>query len=275
MSRFALIILSVLLTVSLHAQEPQYLNMVKAEAMLQDLFVQLYSDSLSEVEPVLTTILDVMPNALSADGAMDFTWTGLNRIGVVSSDDGRIRFFTWHVMDDRDHYRYFGFVQVAMKKGKFKLYAMHDNGKSQRNVTRLEQSPDDWYGKLYYSILTNRYKRKTYYTLLGMDFNNTRSNLKTIEVLNIHRNQPRFLMGRFFDGRSKQDRVVLEYSARVAISVRFDPGLEMITFDHLVPFHPIYENNYEFYGPDGSFDGLEFEDGAWNLRTDIDARNIN
>jgi hypothetical protein len=50
--------------------------------------------------------------------------------------------------------------------------------------------------------------------------------------------------------------------------------MDMITFDHLVPFHPIYENNYEFYGPDGSFEGLQFEDGTWIQRTDIDARNI-
>jgi len=275
MPRYALILLSLFLTLSLRAQEAQYLDLVKSESMLQDLFVQLYSDSLSDVEPVLATILDVMPIALSSDGAFDFPWSGLNRIGVISSDNHMIRLFTWHVMDDQDHYRYFGFVQVAMKKGKFNLYALHDNGKSQRNVTKLDQSLDEWYGKLYYSIVTSRHKRKSYYTLLGMDFNDTRSTIKTIEVIGIQRNQARFLKERFFDGRDKQDRMVLEYSSQVAISVRYDPGMEMITYDHLVPFHPIYENNFEFYGPDGSFEGLEFEDGTWILRTDIDARNVN
>lgn len=275
MPRYALILLSLFLTLSLRAQEAEYLDLVKSESLLQDLFVQLYSDSLSDVEPVLATILDVMPVALSSDGAFDFPWSGLNRIGVISSDDDMTRFFTWHVMDDQDHYRYFGFVQVALKKGKFKLYALHDNGKSQRNVTKLDQSFDDWYGKLYYSIVTSRHKRKSYYTLLGMDFNDTRSTIKTIEVIGIQRNQARFLKDRFFDGRDKQDRMVLEYSSQVAISVRYDQGMEMITYDHLVPFHPIYENNFEFYGPDGSFEGLEFEDGTWILRTDIDARNVN
>jgi hypothetical protein len=259
----------------LDAQEPQYLDLVKSESMLQDLFMQLYSDSLSDPEPVLATILDVMPTALSVEGAMDFPWAGLNRIGVVSSDDGRIRFFTWHVMEDRDTYRYYGFVQVAMKKGKFKLYALHDNGKKQRGLTRLDQSVDNWYGKLYYKIHTTNHKRKTNYTLLGMDFNNSRSTIKTVETIGIQRNQVRFLKDRYFDGRNKHDRLVLEYSAQVAISVRYDRELDMITFDHLVPFHPIYENNFEFYGPEGSFDGLEYVDGIWNYRTDIDARNIN
>lgn len=275
MFRNALIILSLILATTLRAQEPQYLDLVNAESMLQDLFVQLYSDSLSDAEAVLTTILDVMPGALSTEGAMDYPWTGLNRIGVVSSDDDKIRFFTWHVMDDRDTYRYFGFVQVAMKKGNFKVYTLRDNGKKQRGITKLNQSVEDWYGKLYYSILTTNHKRKTYYTLLGMDFNDTRSALKTVEALSIQRNQVRFLKDLFFDGSGKQDRLVLEYSAQVSISVRYDRGLDMITFDHLVPFHPIYENNFEFYGPDGSFDGLEFVDGIWIYRTDIDARNVN
>lgn len=272
-SAFTVLLLTGL--VSSFAQDVQYLNLVKQESRLQDLFVQLYSDSLSEVEPVLSSLLEIMPEALSAEGAMEFPWSGLNRIGVVTSDDQKIRLFTWHVMDDRDNYRYFGYMQVAMKRGKFNLFTLHDNGKDQRALTRLDQSVDDWYGKLYYGILTNTHKRKTYYTLLGMDLNNTRSNLKTVEILGIQRNQPRFLKDRFFDGQARQDRLVLEYSAQVAISVRHDRDLDMITFDHLVPMHPIYENNFEFYGPDGSFDGLEFEDGLWIYRTDIDARNVN
>ena len=47
----------------------------------------------------------------------------------------------------------------------------------------------------------------------------------------------------------------------------------MITYDHLEPLHPIYRNNFEFYGPDGSIDGLEFKEGTWVYQKDIDARN--
>ncbi len=275
MTKFLFTCLFFVQTAMVSAQEPEYLDLLKSEILLEDLFVQLYSDSLSDREQVLTTILDIMPDALAKEGAMDFPWNGLSRIGVVTSDDQMIRTFTWHVTDDPDHHRYFGFIQVGQKKGKSKLYTLVDNGLNQRGVTKLDQSPEDWYGKLYYSIITSTHKRKTYYTFLGMDFNDTRSTIKTIETFNIQRSQPRFAKELFFNGRDKQDRMVLEYSSQVAISVRFDPGMDMITFDHLVPFHPIYENNYEFYGPDGSFEGLQFEDGTWILRTDIDARNIN
>lgn len=271
-SNFILLLLFCSLTA--YSQEPSYLEFVKAEARLESMFDQLYSDSLTEVDALLDSILIELPEALSRQGSMDFPWNRLDRIGIITSEDRRVRIFSWHVMDDIDHYRYFGFIQVGLKKGKSRLYELKDNGKPQRGLFKLEQSKEDWYGKLYYQVLTNIYKRRTYYTVLGMDFNNSLSTIKTVEVISIQRNAPHFAKSLFYNGREKVDRLVLEYSNQLAISVRYDQGTDMITFDHLVPFHPIYEKNYEFYGPDGSFDGLEFSDGYWNYRDDIDARNI-
>jgi hypothetical protein len=161
---------------------------------------------------------------------------------------------------------------VELKRGKMELFALKDNLKTQHGVYRAGQSTEEWYGKLYYSIVTKKEKRKTFYTLLGLDFNNSRSNIKSVEVISIHRNRPRFEQGMFLNGSERVDRVVLEYSKQVAITVRYDAALNMITFDHLVPLHPIYQNNFEFYGPDGSFDGLKFEEGTWTLQNDVDAR---
>ena len=274
MARFTIFFLTFLIPLALWAQEPGYLEFVKAETKLEALFNQLYSDSLSDVEPLLDTIREEMAGVLSMEGSMDFPWNRLDKIGIITSEDLRIRIFSWHVMDDYDHYRYYGFIQVGMRKGKSQLYELKDNGKPQRGVMKLDQKKEDWYGKLYYQVLTNQYKRKTYYTLLGMDFNNSLSTIKSVEVMAIQRNDPHFVRSLFFNGRDFVDRYVLEYSSKVAISVRYDSGTDMITFDHLVPLHPVYEKNYEFYGPDGSFNGLEFSEGRWNFRDDIDARNL-
>jgi hypothetical protein len=274
MARFTFFFCTLLIPLILWAQEPEYLEFVKSETRLQQLFSRLYTDSLSDVDAVLDTIRIEMTEALSMQGSMDFPWMRLDKIGIITSEDLRLRIFTWHIMDDFDHYRYFGFIQVGMKKGNSRLYELKDNNKLQRGVMKLDQSMEDWYGKLYYQVLTNQYKRKTYYTLLGMDFNSSRSIIKSVEVMALQRNAPHFESSLFFNGRDKVDRLVLEYSSQVAISVRYDQGTDMITFDHLVPFHPIYENNFEFYGPDGSIDGLEFSGGIWNYQEDIDARNL-
>ncbi len=258
----------------IYSQETEYLQLVKAEARLQDLFNQLYSDSVSEVDLLLDTIKLEMTEALSLPASMEFPWSRLDKIGISGSEDKMMRVYSWHVEEDMDHYRYFCFIQVGMKKGKIKLYQLKDNGKPQRRMMKYDQTRNDWFGKLYYQVVSNTYKRKTYYTLLGMDFNNAYSTIKSVEVMYIQRNEPHFARSVFSRGGDFVDRLVLEYSKQVAISVRYDPGTGFITFDHLAPFHPIYENNFEFYGPDGSFDGLEFEGGLWVYREDIDARNI-
>lgn len=261
-------------TVSLFSQEPVTMDLIRAESELADLFTRLYSDNLSETEPLLARIREIMTEVLAHDGAMDFPWEKLNMIGVVPSDDGMLRIFTWHVMEDMDHYRYFGYIQVLSGRDKIRVYELRDNLKAQRNIQKLRQSTEDWYGKLYYKIITENYKRKPVYTLLGMDFNDSRSTIKSVETMTIQRNKPQFLQDLFFNGRDRIDRLLLEYSSQVTISVRYDPRIRMITFDHLVPFHPVYNGNYEFYGPDGSYDGLQFEAGSWIYREDIDVRNL-
>ncbi len=274
MTRFSTVFLILFFPLALWAQDADYLEFVKAENRLQNLFNQLYSDSLSDREAILDTLQIEMTQALGKEGSMDFPWMRLDKIGIITSEDKLIRIFTWHVADDMDHYRYFGVIQIAMKREKTRVIPLRDNGIPQRGLLKFDQSTENWCGKLYYQVLTNVYKRKTYYTLLGMDFNNSRSTIKSVEVMALQRGNLYFVPSLFTKNRDFVDRVVLEYSSQVAMSVRYDPGTDMITYDHLVPLHPIYENNYEFYGPDGSFDGLEFSGGVWNYRDDIDARNI-
>jgi hypothetical protein len=253
-------------------QDHDFLELQKAETQLERLFSELYADTLADAEPLLREINFLMPEALTMPGAMEYPWSRLSRIGVRSSDDNRIRIFSWHVMDDPDNFRYFGYIQVGLKNGRMELFVLNDNFKPQHGVYRAVQTTEAWYGKLYYGIVTKQVKRKTYYTLLGLDFNNSRSNIKSVEVMTILHNRPRFEQEMFFNGNQRVDRVVLEYSNQAAITVRYEPNLDMITFYHLVPIHPIYQDNFEFYGPDGSFDGLKFEEGTWVLHNDIDAR---
>lgn len=256
----------------LKGQETEFLELHKAEDQMEDLFQDLYSDTVEDVKPILNELDVLVPDILSMPGALDYPWDRLSRIGVRTSEDGRIRIFTWHVEDAPDNYRYFGYIQVEQKRGKIGVYELKDNFKPQRGLYNADQSVDNWIGKLCYGIVTKEVKRKTYYTLLGLDFNNALSNIKSVEVLSIQRNKPRFEKKKFSNGTQLVDRVVLEYSNQVSISVRYDSSMDLITFDHLVPISPIYKNNFEFYGPDGSFDGLRFEDGTWILSEDIDAR---
>jgi len=272
MPRALCISIFILITCMVIGQDNEFRGPAAAEKVLKTMFDRLYAEDSTGREQAADQILEIMPVALSEPGAMEYPWDRLDRIGVITSEDNKIRLFTWHLETDPDNFRYFGYVQVALKRGRVKVFPLNDNGRPQRNLFDLEQSTGDWFGKLYYGIVMNREKRKKFYTVMGMDFNDSRSNIKSVEVLAIQRNRPVFMEKMFYNGNRQVDRLVLEYSDKVTISVRFEPNLEMITFDHLVPFHQVYTGNYEFYGPDGSHDGLEFSEGAWHFREDVDAR---
>ena len=141
MTRILTILITLSIIVGIRAQDPQYLELVKAETELEQLFNELYSDTLSASDPILTRIEKIMPAILATEGSMDFPWNGLTRIGVVTSDDGNVRIFTWHVMDDPDSYRYFGYIQVQLKKNRVKVYTLLDNGKGQRDQHCSHHSP--------------------------------------------------------------------------------------------------------------------------------------
>ncbi len=43
--------------------------------------------------------------------------------------------------------------------------------------------------------------------------------------------------------------------------------------DHLAPLDPSYEGNRSYYGPDFSYDVLEFNKGKWVLEENVELRN--
>ena len=248
------------------------LNLIESE--LKGLFETLYDqEDSSDKEDLAQTIRIRFSEALSIKGSIDYTWHELNRIGKITSSDNNLKVFTWHLPKDKDTYIYYGFLQLREKRGEAVHVELIDNRVDRNNSSMIQQSPDNWHGKLYYSIIVKQHRRQTTYTLLGMDFNNAMSNIKTVESMIIKRGKPQFTTSGFEHNGKQEDRLVLEYSSQVSISVRYNEALDQIVFDHLVPLHAVYTGNYEFYGPDGSYDGLEFENGTWIYREDLDARN--
>jgi hypothetical protein len=268
-----IIIISALLIPSF-AQNSTNTVLSESELELKEMFDRFYkvSDSINK-EQLVDSILAEFSEALSTENSFAYEWRMLDKIGKINSEDQRMKVFTWHHHVDNEQYRYYGFIQLSLTKGRIRVFQLNDNMVDRYRHEKLDQSFENWHGKLYYSIIVNEHKRNTYYTLLGMDYNNSMSNLKTIETLTIKRNQPIFTKEMYSDGTDRKDRTVLEYSSRVAISVRYNSQLDQIVFDHLIPPHPVYSGNYEFYGPDGSYDGMEFENGIWIIRKDVDARN--
>ncbi len=265
-------------TVSLNgmAQTAQS-QLFQAELKLKENFSALYkSETDKSTDSLNAVILDIFSTSLEDPQSFLYAWDSLNMIGKLHSSDQKLNIYTWFVKNSKDSYTYFGYIQYnkgSTKKPEILLYPLIDKSKGMKNPETMNLSPDNWLACVYYNVYEFNYQRETYYTLLGYNFNNNFSDKKYIEVLRFDKEGKATFGGEFRSEFQTVRRVILEYSAQLVASIRFNDNLKMIVMDHLAPFESMFTGNYRFYGPDGSYDGYEFHKGEFLLRKDVDARN--
>jgi hypothetical protein len=128
----------------------------------------------------------------------------------------------------------------------------------------------DWYGCLYYEMIERQDMGKTYYTLLGFDFNNSISHKKYIDVLTFNpQGIPSFGAPIFVGGDGIKSRVMFEYSARSVLHLKYHDDVDKIVFNWLYPIVPEKSNDKSYYVPDATYDGYEFQRGKWTKVKDV------
>jgi hypothetical protein len=183
---------------------------------------------------------------------------------------------TWNIpFSDRTH-QYFGFIQYKKNRRSYDFYELNDKSDEIVKPELTILNHENWYGALYYQIIANKYRGNTYYTILGADLNNMLTKKKIIEILHFNmQDLPVFGQQVFKNKSIPVNRVIFEFNAQTHMTLTYDETKEMIVFDHLSPSRPSLKGQYEFYGPDFSYDGFKFENGIWNLYSDIDVRDNN
>src|SRR4029077_8413962 len=94
-----------------------------------------------------------------------------------------------------------------------------------------------WIGAVYYRIIQTQSSGKKYYTLLGYDENNIRSNKKIVEVLTFENSEPIF-GGSYFTvteinpAERFGKRLVLEYKKNASPRLVYDTDQDMIIYEH-------------------------------------------
>jgi hypothetical protein len=251
---------------------------LKTEDQLKVCFTELYKSENDKTSDSLNVIIsDVFSTALLIPESFGYKWNSLDMIGRLHSTDEKLNIYTWYIKNSKGSYTYFGFIQYNIgtrKKPDIRFYSLTDNSKKLKNPETLSLTPDSWLGCVYYNIYEFNYRRNITYALLGYNFNNDFSDKKFIEVLTFDKEGLPAFGGDFQLDLQKVKRVILEYSATLVASIKFDEKLQMIVADHLAPFEQMFTGNYRFYGPDGSYDGYKFRKGVFVLQKDVDARNL-
>lgn len=206
-----------------------------------------------------------------------YPFDSLKSVSKVQSGDGKIRIFTWTIQSRiENNYKYFGVVQLMnTKTGEMKRFGLSELRMTNEEAEQKELFPEEWYPALYYEIVERKVKKKTWYFLLGWQGNTPYTTRKVIDVLGIDAwNNVTFGAPLFFDeNQKKKYRFVFEYTAQAVMMLKYDKKKKMIVFDHLSPVSPSAKGQYQFYGPDFTYDGLVFRKGMWNYKSHLILKN--
>ena len=247
----------------------------------QDTLIQLQKDLYSSKEEykrsaISGKMISILRNALTLEESFNYGFDSLKEIGHLASADHFFNLFTWDVRHTDGTYDYYGLIQLkSINHQPCKVYTLVDKSSEVRNPETMVGDPSKWFGMVYYKIIPFKFHRKKYYALLGWDGNDKLTSKKIIDVVTFQSrdNLPKFGADVFVLERKTVKRVIFEYGAQAVMSLKYEEENKRIVFDHLSPSQPKFEGQFQYYGPDFSFDCLKLKEGKWQYQADIDARN--
>jgi len=242
---------------------------------VQEDSLKVLADSLVNAENPATRLradsqfIRTLVRSLKTPHSFYYPFDSLNGISRLYAPDSTFRIITWQYKRDDLMYLQEGAIQMNLPDGSLKLYPLFDVSMFTAKPLDSVRSRRNWIGAIYYRIIGKEYNGIKYYTLLGFDDYTRSSNKKWMEVLTFSRNNGEPIFGGpyiSFDEDSvrkrPQFRFNIEYKKDASTRFNYDPQLDMIVFDHLVP-EGEDPNRKDSYIPDGDFEGFKWRDGQW------------
>lgn len=251
-------------------------NLEEQEQKLVGLFEKLqFAPDDNTRNSVNAKIKKNVKHFIQSEKSFDYEFDKLKRIGAVRSDDNKLRAYTWNYINDAGEFHYFGFLQFyARKKRDYLIFELQDRSAEMQNPQVRPFNTDEWYGALYYKIVSEKHRRIRSYALLGWDGNDKFTNKKIVETVQFNKH------GEIISDKpvikqqnTLRHRLIFEYGEKVSMLLHYDKRHKMIVWDHLAPSKPELKGQYMFYGPDSSYDGLYFNKGVWDFYSDINITN--
>jgi hypothetical protein len=257
----------------------------QAEKELQELQKQtFYSRKESERIEGNKKFLAVWDRIVTNPKILEYPFDSLKEISVLTPGDKKFKLITWNLHKDDGTHAYFGYLLVnnnkRVKKGFLKYETVYgyehfkliDRSVTVKSPESYTGTPDKWFGMLYTELI----ECDGYYTLLGWDGNDKLTQRKFVDVLYFKSDgSPVFGKDVFRISRKSPRRLMFEYSSEVTMSLRYQEKDHRIVYSHLASRQEgsLLDNQYQYYGPDGSFDALQLKKDKWVTVEDIDARN--
>jgi hypothetical protein len=247
-----------------------FIGLEQSEKKIKSEYSRLLNLDLFKREIAAKQFADSLIILLQNDSSFEFPFSTLDKIGKIYSPDHRVRIYCWNIPVGVDQNLYYAIIQYYAKRdNKYIIVKLENTAFREGRI-----SVKNWPGALYYEIIETKHAGQKYYTLLGFDLNNLLTNKKVIDVVSIDDYDELYFCPYLIKYNGKlMDRLIFEYNEKANMSLRYYDDKKMIVFDHLSPEKPSMEGNFQFYGPDFTYDGLKFEKGIWVSYSNVDVTN--
>ncbi len=270
----AIMAMAFLMAVSyIHGQRTTFFDIEQQIKKLHDKLGE--TESITRKFKINDSIHALFDNLFNVPDVFDHPFDSLYRFGTLSPEDQRFRIIQWGLPLVGGMYEYHGYILINQGETKAPaVIRLRDQSDSIKEVESFTGGPGKWYGALYYDVITTDYHGKKLYTFLGFDFNDMASRKKLIETVRVFgKDSVQFGVPVFVSPARRAVRVVFEYSPKVVMTLHYDPGRQMIIYDHLAPPKPSLLGHFEYYGPDMSYDGFKYEENHWNYVPKVEILN--
>ncbi len=212
------------------------------------------------------SLIKKLVTSLKEENSFQYPFKRLKTVSIQYPPDSSFRVFSWQLYVDENEYRYYGAIQ--MNTPELTLFPLIDRSFKVENPEQDILTNEDWYGSVYYNLKSFEYQGTSYHLLFGFDGFEFFRKRKLVDILWFQDGKPMFGAPLFInetDPNQSRDRkrIVLEYSAEASIRLNFDPGLDLLIFDHLA----ILEGRHgegPVGVPDGTYEGYRLsKEGFW------------
>jgi hypothetical protein len=257
----------------------------KAEVQLRHLQKKaFYSTKESERIEGNKEFIEEWDRIVANPAILQYPFDSLKEISVLSPRDKKFKLITWNLHKNDGSHFYFGYLLVrntkTVKRGFFKrttteeyeYFKLLDRSATVKSPENYIGSTDKWFGMLYTQLV----ECDGYYLLIGWDGNDKLVQRKFIDVLSFRSDgTPVFGKDVFRFPRKNPRRIMFEYSQEVSMSVKYNEKKNEILYSHLEPNQrgSILEGQFQYYGPDGSFDAFVLKRNKWMVVENVEANS--
>ena len=215
----------------------------------------------------------IFVRALRTKNSFTHPFDSIINISKLYAPDSSFKIFTWQLMINENTIRQHGAIQMRTADGSLKVFPLIDKSDMITNQTDSISDNNAWMGAVYYKIIQKEYKGETFFTLLGFDENNIKSDKKIMDVLQFVNGKPvfgsqLFVMENGNQYQKQMARYILEYKKEAAARLTFDEDLGAIVFDELTSESNTPNKKWTLV-PDGEYNGFVWKNGKWVLTSNL------